>query len=86
MNGEHALSSSGSNDFNGSIPNHVQVIDLIRVMIHGRTWMPGSKIPAELELCDSCGVSRTVTSMRVARWSITMLCTGETDYDSRSSW
>lgn len=60
MNGEHALSSSSSIDFNSSIPYYVQVIDRIKVMIHSRIWVPGSKIPTELELCHAYGVSRTV--------------------------
>jgi GntR family transcriptional regulator len=47
-------------DFNSNIPYYVQLIVLIKSMIESRIWKPGAKIPGELELCDTYGVSRTV--------------------------
>lgn len=47
-------------DFNSNIPYYVQLIALIKSMIQGRIWKPGVKIPGELELCNTYGVSRTV--------------------------
>jgi GntR family transcriptional regulator len=47
-------------DFTSNIPYYVQLIELLKDMIQGKTWKPGGKIPGELELCDSYGVSRTV--------------------------
>jgi GntR family transcriptional regulator len=47
-------------DFTSNIPYYVQLIELLKEMIRGKTWKPGGKIPGELELCDSYGVSRTV--------------------------
>jgi len=47
-------------DFHSNIPYYVQLMDLIKQMIHSKAWKPGSKIPGELELCNSYGISRTV--------------------------
>jgi DNA-binding GntR family transcriptional regulator len=60
MDGEQALSSNSTVDFNSKVPYYVQVIDLIKTLIHHNAWMPGRKIPAEPELCAWYGVSRTV--------------------------
>ncbi len=60
MNGEQAPSPSTSIVFNSNVAYYLQVIDLIKALIHGRIWIAGSKIPAELQLCSSYGVSRTV--------------------------
>ncbi len=47
-------------DFNSNIPYYVQLIAVIKSMIQGKVWKPGAKIPGELELCNTYGVSRTV--------------------------
>ncbi len=47
-------------DFNSNIPYYVQLIAVIRSMIENKIWKPGAKIPGELELCNTYGVSRTV--------------------------
>lgn len=47
-------------DFNSNIPYYVQLIEVIKSMVEGRHWKPGAKIPGELELCNTYGVSRTV--------------------------
>jgi GntR family transcriptional regulator len=57
---EHTAPSSLSIDLNSNIPYYVQLIDLIKQLIQGKMWKPGTKIPGELELCNSYGVSRTV--------------------------
>jgi GntR family transcriptional regulator len=54
------VSTSRPIDFNSNIPYYVQLIYLIKEMIQGKIWNSGSKIPGELELCNSYGVSRTV--------------------------
>ena len=53
-------SSTRAIDFNSNIPYYVQLIYLIKERIQGNIWASGSKIPGELELCNSYGVSRTV--------------------------
>lgn len=57
---EHTPPNKVAIDFKSNIPYYVQLIDLIRGMIQGKIWQPGSKIPGELELCNSYGISRTV--------------------------
>jgi GntR family transcriptional regulator len=57
---EHSSRPGLSINFSGKIPYYVQLIDLIKEMIRADAWKPGTKIPGELELCDSYGVSRTV--------------------------
>jgi GntR family transcriptional regulator len=47
-------------DFKSNIPYYVQLTNRIKEKILQRTWKPGSQIPGEMELCDECGVSRTV--------------------------
>ena len=51
---------NASIDFSSNIPYYVQLIELLKEMIRAKVWKPGGKIPGELELCDSYGVSRTV--------------------------
>ncbi len=57
---EHPPSSNLYIDFECNIPYYVQLIDLVKKMNEEKIWKPGSKIPVELELCNSYGVSRTV--------------------------
>jgi GntR family transcriptional regulator len=57
---EHAVSPALSIDLHSNIPYYVQLIDLIKELIHSKAWRPGSRIPSELELCQSYGISRTV--------------------------
>jgi DNA-binding GntR family transcriptional regulator len=59
MNGAHVSSGRSTVDFDSTIPYHRQAIDLISAMIHCSALIPGSQIPAELELCASYRVSRT---------------------------
>lgn len=47
-------------DFTSNIPYYVQLIELLKEMIRAKVWKPGGKIPGEMELCASYGVSRTV--------------------------
>jgi GntR family transcriptional regulator len=51
---------NASIDFTSKVPYYVQLIELLKQMISARIWKPGAKIPGELELCGSFGVSRTV--------------------------
>ena len=60
MTMEHTSLNNLSIDFKSNIPYYVQLNDLIKEMIQGKIWKPGTKIPGELELCNSYGVSRTV--------------------------
>lgn len=47
-------------DFHSHIPYYYQLIEILKQHISDGTWTPGDRIPSELELCDSYGVSRTV--------------------------
>ncbi len=47
-------------DFQSNIPYYVQLIGIIKNLISTQIWKPGTRIPGELELCSSYGVSRTV--------------------------
>ena len=47
-------------DFQSHIPYYYQLIEIIRDQIREGIWTSGEKIPSELELCESYGVSRTV--------------------------
>ena len=47
-------------DFHSHIPYYYQLIEILKQHITEGTWTPGDRIPSELELCDSYGVSRTV--------------------------
>jgi len=42
------------------LPLYVQLIDVLTDAIEQGIWPPGSQIPAESELCETFGVSRTV--------------------------
>jgi len=57
---ELAPQGSATINFQSNIPYYVQLMDLIKQMIQERIWKAGSRIPGELELCNSYGVSRTV--------------------------
>lgn len=41
-----------------SVPLHIQVTNFIRDKIYTHEWEPNRKIPTELELCETLGVSR----------------------------
>jgi len=47
-------------DFNSRIPYYVQLIDMLRSEIEGGSWKQGDRLPGELELCETYGISRTV--------------------------
>jgi GntR family transcriptional regulator len=47
-------------DFESNIPYYVQLIDIIKYLIDSGNWSAGTRIPGELELCSSYGISRTV--------------------------
>jgi GntR family transcriptional regulator len=47
-------------DFNSHIPYYYQLIEIIKSQVNQGLWLPGEKMPSELELCESYGVSRTV--------------------------
>ena len=47
-------------DFQSHIPYYYQLIEIIKDQIREGIWTSGEKIPSELELCDTYGVSRTV--------------------------
>ena len=47
-------------NFSSRIPYYVQLIDLLRSEIEDGVWKPGERLPGELELCETYGISRTV--------------------------
>ncbi len=47
-------------DFQSHLPYYYQLIEILKQQIEDGVWVPGDKMPSELELCDSYGVSRTV--------------------------
>lgn len=47
-------------DFQSHIPYYHQLIEIIKIHIKEGVWLPGDKIPSELEFCEKYGVSRTV--------------------------
>ena len=47
-------------DFHSHIPYYYQLIEILKQHIKDGTWVPGDRIPSEIELCDNYGISRTV--------------------------
>jgi len=47
-------------NFDSHIPYYIQLMDLLKEKIHHKTWLPGEQIPAEQDLCETYGISRTV--------------------------
>jgi GntR family transcriptional regulator len=47
-------------DFDSPLPYYVQVKQGLQRRIAQGDWKPGDQLPGEKELCDTCGVSRTV--------------------------
>jgi GntR family transcriptional regulator len=52
--------TEGAIDLSSNIPYYVQLMGVLKRMMEGGIWPPAAKIPGELELCQSYGVSRTV--------------------------
>lgn len=46
--------------FDSHIPYYYQLIEIIKDNVRAGVWMPGDRIPSEMELCEQFGVSRTV--------------------------
>jgi GntR family transcriptional regulator len=47
-------------DFNSNIPYYIQLVEMLKVHIHGNELKPGDQLPGEFELCEQYGISRTV--------------------------
>ena len=46
--------------FDSHIPYYHQLIEIIKRNVKEGVWLPGERIPSEMELCENFGVSRTV--------------------------
>ena len=46
--------------FDSHIPYYYQLIEIIKENIKAGVWMPGDRIPSEMEFCEQFGISRTV--------------------------
>jgi GntR family transcriptional regulator len=46
--------------FDSHIPYYIQLMDLLKEKILHKSWLPGEQIPAEQDLCETYGISRTV--------------------------
>ena len=46
--------------FDSYVPYYIQLMDILKEKIQQKTWLPGDQIPAEQDLCEQYGVSRTV--------------------------
>lgn len=51
------------------IPYYVQLRDILEEQIRGGNWMPGDKLPGEMELCERFEVSRTVVRQALKEMS-----------------
>lgn len=45
-------------NYDSTIPLYIQIAEELRMNIISEKWKPGTKIPPELELCDTYHVSR----------------------------
>jgi GntR family transcriptional regulator len=47
-------------NFDSPIPYYLQLIESLRTKIMQKTWLPGTQLPGEQDLCAQYGISRTV--------------------------
>jgi GntR family transcriptional regulator len=47
-------------DFDNHIPYYIQLMEILKVKIDNKEWIPGDRIPGENDLCETYQISRTV--------------------------
>ncbi|MBI9048780.1 MAG: GntR family transcriptional regulator [Anaerolineaceae bacterium] len=47
-------------NFENHIPYYIQLMDILKVKVENKEWLPGDQIPGEQDLCELYQISRTV--------------------------